>query len=97
MKNKLAIMWARSAKSGEKFRVNGVDEQWFTVDRTEREAIRNAQTVFTKEGREFYFRRDCELTVDVIKSEPRNADGRTSREQAALERRARFAYDHDCD
>jgi hypothetical protein len=27
----------------------------------------------------------------------RNADGRTIRQQAALERRARFAYDHDCD
>lgn len=27
----------------------------------------------------------------------RNADGRTQREQAALERRARFSYDHDCD
>lgn len=29
--------------------------------------------------------------------ERRNADGRTSRQQAALERRARFAYGHDCD
>ena len=59
-------MWARYAKPGELFRVVGVDEQWFTVDRTEREAIRNAQSVFTKEGRQFYFRRDCQLTVDVL-------------------------------
>jgi hypothetical protein len=27
----------------------------------------------------------------------RNADGRTAQQQESLERRARFAYDHDCD
>jgi hypothetical protein len=64
MKTQLATLFTDNAKAGDKFKAPWADDPNCvrTVVSTDREPMRNARILRTL-GREYYFKRDCELKV----------------------------------